>query len=169
MTETGQLAEHLFELRLLEVPLALRERSRQHGAELLREMELISIGRSAGTVRHELPERLLELAEELERVYGPYVGANTDDLDAALDRGDDTMPEVVYHLPRSSVDLVRHVDDVLREVDDYCRAGQELLTLAPPADVVAYREWVTSQVLGQAAGEAPTPWPVFASRRGVTP
>jgi hypothetical protein len=165
MTQT----EDLFEMRLLDVPLALRERSRQHGAELLREMELICIGHAAGTIQHELPHRLLELAEELERVYGPYVGGNTDDLDAALDRGDDTMPEVVYRLPRSSVGLVRHVDDVLREVDDYCRAGKELLTLAPPPDVVAYREWVTSQVLGQAGGEAPTPWPVFASRRGLTP
>jgi hypothetical protein len=163
------VSEDLFELRLLEVPLALRERSRQHGAELLREMELISIGRAAGTVQHELPQRLRQLAEELERVYGPYVAGNTDDLDAALDRGDDTMPEVVYHLPRSSVELVRHVDDVLREVDEYCRAGQELLTLAPPPDVVAYREWVTGEVLGQAGGESPTPWPVFASRRGLTP
>jgi hypothetical protein len=62
---------------------------------------------------------------------------------------------------------VKHVDAILREVDDYLREGQELLTLAPAADVVAYREWVTSQVLGQAAGEAPTPWPVFAARRGL--
>jgi hypothetical protein len=159
--------QELFEMRLLEVPLALRERSRQHGADLLREMELISLGRAAGTTQHELPQRLMELSAELERVYAPYVGANTDDLDAALDRGDDTMAEVVYHLPRHSVALVKHVDAILREVDDYLREGQELLTLAPAADVVAYREWVTSQVLGQAAGEAPTPWPVFAARRGL--
>ena len=159
--------DDLFEMRLLDVPLTLRERSRQHGAELLREIDLISLGRAAGTTRHELPQRLMELAQELERVYAPYVGANTDDLDAALDRGDDTMAEVVYHLPRQSVALVQHVEDLLREVDAYLRAGQELLTLAPPPDVVAYREWVTSQVLGQAAGEPPTPWPVFAARRGL--
>jgi hypothetical protein len=159
--------EDLFEMRLLEVPLALRERSRQHGADLLREMELISLGHAAGTTHHELPQRLVELAEELERVYGPYVGGNTDDLDAALDRGDDTMAEVRYHLPRQSVSLVKHVEAILREVDEYSRAGRELLTLAPPPDVVAYREWVTGQVLGQAAGEPPTPWPVFAARRGL--
>jgi len=158
----------LFEVRLLEVPLALRERSRQHGADLLREMELISLGHSAGTTHHELPRRLAELAQELERVYGPYVGANTDEMDAALDRGDDTLAEVVYHLPRSSVTLVRHVEGILREVDDYCRAGRELLTLAPPPDVVAYREWATGQVLEQAAGEPPTPWPAFAARRGLS-
>ena len=160
-------SDELFEMRLLDVPLALRERSRQHGAELLREMELISMGQAAGTTHHRLPQRLVELAQELERVYAPYVGANTDELDAALDRGDDTLAEVVYRLPRSSVALVRHVEDILREVDDYCRAGRELLTLAPPEDVVAYREWVTSQVLGQAAGEPPAAWPVFAARRGL--
>jgi hypothetical protein len=158
--------DDLFEMRLLEVPLALRERSRQHGADLLREMDLISLGHAAGTTHHELPQRLVELAQELERVYGPYVGANTDDLDAALDRGDETMAEVKYQLPRDSVSLVKHVETVLREVDDYCRAGRELLTLAPPPDVVAYREWVTGEVLGQAAGEPPTPWPAFAARRG---
>ena len=70
-------------------------------------------------------------------------------------------------MPRSSVTLVEHVQDILREVDDYCRTGTELLTLAPSPDVVAYREWVTSQVLGQARGEPPTPWPVFAARRGL--
>jgi hypothetical protein len=160
-------AEDLFELRLLEVPLALRERSRQHGAELLREMELISLGRAAGTTQHELPQRLMELAAELERVYGPYVAANTDDLDAALDRGDDTMAEVVYHLPRTSLALVKHVDEILREVDDYLRAGQELLTLAPPSEVVAYREWVSSEIRRQAAGEPPTPWPMFLARAGL--
>ena len=160
-------SEELFEVRLLDVPLVLRERSRQQGADLLREMELISMGHAAGTTHHELPQRLIELAQELERVYGPYVGANTDEMDAALDRGDDTLAEVVYHLPTWSVGLVRHVEDILREVDDYCRAGQELLTLAPPPDVVAYREWTSSEVLRQAAGERPTPWPVFAARRGL--
>lgn len=156
-----------FEVRLLDVPLVLRERSRQHGADLLREMELITLGHSTGTTRHELPHRLLELAEELERVYGPYVAANTDDMDVALDRGDETLPETVYRLPRSSLALVRHVESILAEVDEYCRAGQDLLTLAPPPEVSAYREWSSSEVLRQAAGEEPTPWPVFAARRGL--
>ena len=73
--------------------------------------------------------------------------------------------------PRAALVTARkwfyHVEAILREVDDYCRAGQELLTLAPPPEVVAYREWVTSQVLGQAVGESPTPWPAFAARRSL--
>jgi hypothetical protein len=161
-------ADDRFEVRLLDVPLALRERSRQHGADLLREMELISLGHAAGTAQHELPNRLLELAQELERVYGPYVAANTDEMDAALDRGEESLAEVIYHLPRRSVSFMDHVESILREVDDYCRAGQELLTLAPPADVAAYREWVSDEVRRQYAGEPPTPWPAFAARRGLS-
>src|SRR4051794_11167577 len=165
MTDAGQ---DLFEVRLLDVPLVLRERSRQHGADLLREMELISLGHAAGTTQHELPHRLLELAQELERVYGPYVGANTDEMDAALDRGEDTLAKVTYHLPRRSVSFMDHVEGILREVDDYCRDGQELLTPAPPADVAAYREWVSNEVRRQYAGEPPTAWPVFATHRGLS-
>src|SRR4051794_16084109 len=165
MTEAD---EGLFEVRLLEVPLVLRERSRQHGADLLREMELISLGHAAGTTQHELPQRLLELAQELERVYGPYVGANTDEMDAALDRGEATLAKVTYHLPQRSVSFMDHVESILREVDDYCRDGQELLTLAPPADVAAYRDWVSGEVRRQYAREAPTPWPVFAASRGLS-
>ena len=165
MTEVD---EALFEVRLLDVPLVLRERSRQHGADLLREMELISLGHTAGTTHHELPQRLLELAQELERVYGPYVAANTDEMDAALDRGEDTLAEVVYHLPTRSVSFMDHVEEILREVDEYCREGQELLTLAPPADVTVYREWTSSEVRRQYAGEPPTPWPAFAERRALS-
>jgi hypothetical protein len=162
MTEAD---ENLFEVRLLDVPLVLRERSRQHAADLLREMELISLGYAVGTMHHQLPQRLLELAQELERVYGRYVGANTDEMDAALDRGEDTLAVVVYHLPGHSVAFMDHVEAILREVDDYCREGHELLTLAPPADVAVYREWTSSEVRRQYAGEPPTPWPVFAARR----
>lgn len=162
MTEA---AEDLFEVRLLDLPLILRERSRQHAADLLREMELISLGHATGTAHHELPNRLLELAQELERVYGPYVGANTDEMEAALDRGEESLAVVVYRLPRRTVPFMEHVDDILREVDEYCRAGEELLTLAPSAEVAAYREWVSGEVQRQNAGEPPTPWPVFAAHR----
>jgi len=157
--------DDLFPVRLLEVPLEVRERSRQHGADLLREMELISLGHDAGATENPLPQRLLELAKELERVYGPYVAANTDEMDAALDRGDQTMPEVVYRLPQRSVALVRHVDGIMRQVDEYCRAG-DLLTLAPSEDVTAYRQCVSDEIQRQHIGLPPTPWPEFVAQRG---
>jgi hypothetical protein len=159
----------LREVRLLELPLLLREWSLQHGAELIREMELISIGHATGTTRHALPERLLDLAEELTRVFTPYMTAVVEEMDRALERGETVAPEVVYRLPPDSVRYVQHVDKILREVDEYCRAGTELLTLAPPPEITAYREWSSGEVARQFAGHPPTSWPQFAAARGLAP
>jgi hypothetical protein len=109
-------AVELFEVRLVDLPLVLRERSRQHGADLLREMALIQVSRQAGTAT-DVPGRLLELAAELDRSYAPYIAASTEQMEAALDRGEHTLPEVVYRLPSSSVDFVRHLAAVLDEVE----------------------------------------------------
>ena len=160
----------LFDVRLLDVPLVLRERSRQQGAELLREMTLITTGLDAGTTCHDAPRRLVKLARELETVYGPYVATSTDEMDAALDRGEETLAQVVYTLPASSVAFVRHVAAILAEVEEYCRTGDALLTLAPPDEVAAYRQWSISEVERQYAGHPATSWPAFAAARaGGTP
>jgi ElaB/YqjD/DUF883 family membrane-anchored ribosome-binding protein len=145
------------------VPLELRERSRQHGADLLREMTLISTSQTAGTAGRGVPARLLELAQELDAVYGPYVASTTEEMEAALDRGEQVLDEVVYRLPASSGAFVQRVAEVLAEVEQYCRADDHLLTLAPPPDVAAYRSWSLGEVLRQQAGEAPTPWPAYAA------
>lgn len=153
----------LFLVRMLGMPLVLRERSRQHGAELLREMTLIMIGHADRTTSHEVPGRLLELAHELDTFYGPYIASSTEEMDAALDRGQDTCDEVVYHLPPQSAAFVQRVADMLSEVESYCRSDGYLLTLAPPPDIAAYRDWSINEVLRQRAGEEPTPWPVYAA------
>ncbi len=155
----------LVEVRLLEVPLELRERSTRHGADLLREMTLIAGGRESGTTSRAVPRRLLEIARELELVYGPYVTTTTETLEAAADRGDVVVPEVVYRLPRSIGEFMQHIADVLAEVEVYCAAGKDLLLLAAPADVTAYRDWSVTEVQRQIAGEPPTPWPTFLVRR----
>jgi hypothetical protein len=157
----------LIEIRLLELPLVLRERSRQHGADLLREMELITAGAKAGMTALHAPARLVELAQELDDVYGPYVESTTEEMDAALDRGEETIAVAVYRLPVSGLDFVRHVAHILAEVEAYCQEGEHLLTLAAPPDIAAYREWSMSEVERQAAGAAPTPWPAFAAARGL--
>ena len=157
----------LFEVRLLDVPLVLRERSSQHGADLLRELDLIRVGRQTRLASQDVPRRLLELAEELRVVYGPYIAGPVDEMDAALARGEKSLPEVVYRIPAASVQFVHRVDEVLREVEEYTRVDGELLTLAPPADVVAYRKWAISEVQRQHAGHPPTPWPEFAAASGI--
>lgn len=159
--------DELFEVRMLDMPLVLRERSRQQGADLLREMTLIRTGQADHTTSHEVPRRLLKLAHELDTFYGPYIASSTQEMDAALDRGEDTYDEVVYRLPPQSVAFVQHVADILSEVEDYCRSDGYLLILAPPADIAAYRHWSINEVLRQHAGRQPTPWPVYAAAHGL--
>lgn len=161
------MTPELFEVRMLGLPLLLRERSRQQGADLLREMALVLVGEEEGSTAHPVPRRLVELAGELDTVYGPYVEARDRELDDALERGDEVVEEVVYALPAGSVEMVRHVRDVLAEVDAYSRDDAWLLTLAPDEAVAAFREWSVDEVLRQHAGQPPTPWPAFAAARGL--
>jgi len=161
-------ADGTFVVRMLSVPLLLRERSRQHGADLLRETALVQAGQATGTAERAVPARLLELAHELDTVYGPYVAASTEQMEDALDRGEDTLDEAAYRLPSQAAAFVRRVADLLAEVEVYCREDAHLLTLAPPPDVAAYRRWAIEQVLEQHAGRPPTPWPVYAAEHGLS-
>jgi hypothetical protein len=73
--------------------------------------------------------------------------------DAGADRMDWRVP-----LPRSTPTLMRQVQAVWTAVDDYCASGQ-LLTLARPAEVIALQEWSSVELIRQAEGAQPTPWP----------
>lgn len=162
----GVTEDGLVEVRMLGMPLGVRERSRQEGADLLREMALLQAGSGDRDDAHAVPARLLELARELDVTYGPYVSANLQEMDAALDRGEDSL-DVVYRLPPSSVQFLEHLRGLLAEVEEYCRSDDYLLTLAPSGEVAAYREWSLEEVLRQLAGGPPLPWPAFAAAHGV--
>ena len=160
-------ADQLFTVRMLGLPLLVRDRSRRHGADLLREMALIQVGQATGTTDRPVPARLLELAHELDTAYGPYIASSTDQMEDALDRGEEVLDEVVYQLPGSAAAFVQRIADLLAEVDDFCRSDAHLLTLTPSPDVVAYRRWSISEVLRQPAGATPQPWPDYAAANGL--
>lgn len=52
--------------------------------------------------------------------------------------------------------------DLLAQADDYCRQG-ELLTVAPPADAVAFRQWFLGEFASQIDGAPPRPWPQYVA------
>lgn len=154
-------APHLVDVRLLEVPVAVRGRSMQHGEELVREMTLVAQSEDLpGTA---LPQRLVQLAKEVRSTYGVFSVKADQEFDAAVARGDEVIDELVYHVPPTMGPFVRHLIEVLDEADAYCRAGQHLLTLATPPDIAAYRLWVLREFERQLAGEPPVPWPRFAA------
>lgn len=156
-------ADEIFVVRMLDVPVLVREASRAHGAELLREMALLQVGHATGTTDHPVPARLLELAHELDTAYGPYLASSTEQIEDALDRGEDTLAEVVYRLPRPAAAFVERIADLLSEVEAWCRSDAHLLTLAPPPDVAAYRTWSIEEVLRQHAGAPPRSWRTYAA------
>jgi hypothetical protein len=155
--------EGLVEIRLLHLSLDAYRHAAEHHDELLREFALIqSREPSEG---HTVPRRLLGLIEALTTEYGAMTAMPRADIDAAIERGDDSV-DLTYVLPVSIGPAIVHLVDLLRETDEYCRHG-DLLTLAPPPDAVAFREWFLLEFVNQVHGRPPTPWPQFlaSSRR----
>ena len=166
MTMTARADEAgLVTVRLLEVPVALRFRSLEHGEGLVREMTLLTI---RGDADSPVPRRLVDLAAEVTETYGASTAAQAAELENARANGLAVLPELVYRVPPQTADFVRRISTTLAEVEEYCRAGTYLLTLASPPEVAAYRRWVTEEFERQIAGDPPMPWPAFCATHGLT-
>lgn len=150
------------EVRLLGYPLDLYLRAQEHADELLREFVLISGSREVGAT--EVPARLLAIVDELSHQYARLVEAPRAERDAAIERGEGSV-DLTYVVPPQMLPAMRHLAAVLDEADEFCRAGQHLLTLATPPDVVDFQRWFMREFERQAAGEPPVPWPEQVRRR----
>jgi hypothetical protein len=143
-------------VRLLNYPLQLSLRSRQHFEELIREFQLVDLGAESAE-GPPLPVRLQELVTEITTTYK----AKADEIEAlrapAIARGDLTM-DLVYDVPTEARPAIERLDSVLEEADEYCRQGEHLLTLATPPEVAEFRRWNLHEVLSQIDGQPPTPW-----------
>jgi hypothetical protein len=117
-------------VRLLNYPLKLSLRSRQHFEELIREFQLVDMGTQSDD-GPPLPVRLQQLVSEITTTYK----AKADEIDAlrapAIARGDATM-DLVYDVPAAARTAIERLDSVLEEADEFCRQGEHLLTLATP-------------------------------------
>jgi hypothetical protein len=135
-------------------PLRVWHRQQEYTHDLLRELQLLSSGQEPGG--HDVPAKLLAVAEEFVTKYGSYSRPIAQDRDAALRRGEVTIDSSVP-LPAGTPALVGSIKALLAEVEDYCRRG-DLLSLAAPPDIAALREWTMREMLRQYDGEPPTPW-----------
>ena len=149
----------LVEVRLLRVALDVYQRTTEHHDELLREFALMhSRQPSEG---HAAPARLVALVETLTNDYGGMTALPQADIDEAIARGDPTV-DLTYNLPPAIGPACAQLVELLREADDYCRHG-DLLTMATPAEAVAFREWFLLEFVKQAEGQPPTPWPEYVA------
>lgn len=158
-----EAGEDVVAVRLLELPLRLYERAREHHEELVRELALLTLAPAAHQGGHEggheVPQRLLRLVRELTESYSGTTTAADAVRDAALERGDRQV-DLSYEVPRSAAQALRRLRAMLDEADEFCRQGEHLLTLAAAPDVARFRRWYFSEFLRQIEqGLAPTPWP----------
>jgi hypothetical protein len=148
----------LVEVRLLDFPLDVYERAREHNEELRREFALLALRCDEESGRHELPRRLTLLIEQLSADYAEVTSDANAQRDAAIERGQ-TRIDLRYTVPVSAARAVRTLDALLDEADEFCRAGEHLLTLATPPEAVRFRRWYLDEFVGQLeTGRAPIPW-----------
>ena len=156
MSEVGGLVA----VRILGLPVPLRERSTQHGDELVREMTLIA-AQDADAASAHVPHRLVGLAADVHNTYGMFTEHADAQMDAAAEAGIPVIEEIVYHVPAEVAAVCEHILAVIAEVDEYCRDGQYLLALATPADVRDYQQWILGEFIRQVRGEQPRSWSEF--------
>ena len=141
---------------LVDFPLEVGVRARQHSESLLREFAIIA---SRGGDRADLPKRLTDLAQlHRERYSGSNPQAD-DAVDAALARGEEYL-DLIVQVPDRVKDDTVELAPVLLEAVEYCNSG-DLLTLAPSTEIKAFWTWFLSEFVFQLSGTPPRSWRDF--------
>ena len=158
-------------VRVLDLPMDVFDRAHQASEELMREFTLIAAGLARGVDGPDsaprLPARLVSIVQMLSEGYGPFTGAQDEQLAVAVRAGLPRLDEVVYEVPASAADAARTLGEMLDEADEYCRAGRHLLTLATPPELVTFRRWFLGEFERQAAGEPAMTWTAYLARNGA--
>jgi PAS domain S-box-containing protein len=151
-------AEDVVVVQLLDLPLLLHGAWQEHAEALLRDYLLYCLD-EAGTDNpiqvHAEATDAIAIVEEL---------VPTVDVTVEPDRlmADATEPRVSVARLELRVPLgsVRHFETLDRAIDaaiDLSRSGRILTPVTQP-EIRAFRQWLCSEVVEQAAGAAPTPW-----------
>ena len=159
MTDAIYAAE-LVEVRLLGLPVSLRERSTEHSEELMREMTLISQQLADGD-GDDLPTRLVQLVADVRSNFSVFTASADAQIEAAAEAGIEVIDEITYHVPAATGPYCEHLLAIIEETDEFCRQGRHLLTLETPTDVYAYQRWILGEFVRQTRGEPAMPWPEF--------
>lgn len=155
-------AQPLGHVVLAQLPLAVMARAQEHNEGLMREFALIANPHPDSL--HEVPARLLRIVGDLRDRYSGFTAAPTAAIEEAMARGEEEI-SVEYDVPVQARDAAVGYIALLDEADEYCRQG-DLLTLAAPAETVAFRSWFLGEFVRQLAGEEPIPWPAYVAAAG---
>lgn len=155
--------DDLVTVRLLALPVSLQARAQEHADELTRELTLIGERMRQRGDHAGLPARLVSLVEQLTAEYSMFTGEQEQQVADAVASGAATI-DLTYQVPASVAVAARALSDILDEADDYCRAGEHLLTLPTPDDLLTYRRWFLDAFTDQIAGAEPVPYPAYRGR-----
>jgi hypothetical protein len=147
----------LIDVRILSLPVAILQRTREHGDGMMREFALIQLSE---TDNHGVPRRLIGLADDLKERFSGFTAGSEAEL-AAAEASAATEIDILYKVPAEISEACIRLGSLLAEADEYCRAGQHLLTLVTPPEAVAFRTWFLEEFVRQTAGEDPVPWPAW--------
>ena len=145
------------------LPVELWAVTQEHVDGLLREFTLMT----AGVAEDDMPPVPLRLVRLVAELSARFAGSSDEQrarLFAASAAGEHEL-DLVYRLPPAAGPASAELARVFDQADEYCRAGQHLLTLATPQQMVLFRRWYLGQVEDQLAGAPPVPWPVWAASR----
>ena len=164
---SGEGPTKVVEVHLLQVPLALRRRALEHADEIAREVQLIISGGGAAAMPELVAvlERMARYRIDVPDSYRELAADMRVQLDEAARAGHESA-DAHYLVTQSSLDAFAGMDALFERFDDLASSGQ-LLTLAPPEDIKAFRRWLLGQYLTQFDGQPPVPWPQWVAADGA--
>jgi len=143
-------------VRLLGVPVDLYFDAARHMGEIVREFALISFGDRSGMNEH-VPAGLLALAGDLRKRYARNAEAIRSTVEEAARAGEVSV-DIEFPGNETAAELTERITELLDAADEFCRSG-DLLTLAAPPQMVAWRHWWRDQVVAQVReGADPVAW-----------
>lgn len=126
-----------------------------HTDDLVRELELISLGHHSGSAV--VPREEYELAREVLEGYRDTRQAAWDQAEEARRSGHPAI-DVELALPPQAADQIEKLAALLERADELCRQGA-LLTLPLEPELRALRRWLAEEVVRQLRHSAPpSPW-----------
>lgn len=144
----------LYDVALVDFPVAMFQQMQQQHDAMLREFSLIVL--DSDSEEHAVPRRLVALAQEMHAQFG-LVRVFRDGVAAAVERGD-VVTSLRLKIPVETLEWCEAFLVLFAEADEFCRQGQ-LLTPPSPPEVVEFREWLVGELMRQIRdGASATPF-----------
>ncbi|HET9075819.1 MAG TPA: ATP-binding protein [Acidimicrobiales bacterium] len=145
-------------VHLVGIPVELLLESARHMSDLQREMQVMSMDRTAPPEVEQVVQAGKPWVTDIDR----WVNVDRRAAERALARGERTV-DVEVVVPE---DIARRIDGIAAWV---CHTAsvvlrRYLLTLPAPDEVVAYRRWYGEEIMAQIGGRPPRPCPVRLNR-----